>query len=101
LRNRQAFLEATEREIERCRRTQKPLAIAYFDCDNFKTVNDSLGHATGDELLQLIATTAARHVRTTDVLARLGGDEFACVLPETPRAAAEQVIGRMKQALDT
>lgn len=98
--NRQAFIEASEREIERCRRSRKPLAIAYFDCDNFKTVNDTLGHATGDELLQLIAATATRQVRTTDVLARLGGDEFACVLPEATRVAAEQVIVRMKEALD-
>jgi diguanylate cyclase (GGDEF)-like protein len=98
--NRKAFREAAERETERCRRSRKPLAIAYFDCDNFKTVNDTLGHATGDELLQLIAATATRGVRRTDIVARLGGDEFACLLPETTAGVAEQVIGRMKSALD-
>ena len=98
--NRQAFVEATEREIDRCRRSCKSLAIAYFDCDNFKTINDTLGHATGDELLQLIASTATQQVRKTDVLARLGGDEFACLLPETPLATAAEVMRRMKEALD-
>ncbi len=98
--NRQAFLEAAEREVARCRRWHKPLAIAYFDCDNFKTINDTRGHAVGDDLLRLIAHVATRHVRATDVIARLGGDEFACLLPETATAEAEQVIRRMKEALD-
>lgn len=98
--NRQAFVEAAEREIDRCRRSGKPLAIAYFDCDNFKTINDTLGHATGDELLQLIASTAMQQMRKTDVLARLGGDEFACLLPEAPATVAEPVLRRMKESLD-
>jgi diguanylate cyclase (GGDEF)-like protein len=98
--NRQAFVDTAQREIERCRRTQKPLAIAYFDCDNFKTVNDTLGHAAGDELLQAIAETSARQVRKMDCVARLGGDEFACLLPEADVEAAENVVRRVKVKLD-
>jgi len=100
LANRKAFLEAARREIARAKRSGKPLAVAYFDCDNFKEVNDSLGHAAGDALLVAVAKTARANVRPTDVMARLGGDEFACLLPEADQRRAGEVVRRLQQRLD-
>ena len=60
-----------------------------LDLDNFKYVNDTLGHAMGDELIVRVANALRERLRDTDVIARLGGDEFAIILPETDIAAAE------------
>jgi diguanylate cyclase (GGDEF)-like protein len=79
--NARAFHEAAAAEIQRMRRTGEVLTAAYVDVDNFKAVNDALGHAAGDELLMLAARTMSDALRGTDVVARLGGDEFALLLP--------------------
>jgi diguanylate cyclase (GGDEF)-like protein/PAS domain S-box-containing protein len=76
--NRTLFREKLELEIKRIHRGEQ-LAVLYIDIDEFKSVNDSLGHPIGDELLKTIATRLSRCVRETDVVARLGGDEFAIV----------------------
>ena len=60
-----------------------------LDLDNFKYVNDTLGHAMGDELIVRVANALRERLRETDIIARLGGDEFAIILPETDTAAAE------------
>jgi len=100
--NRQAFVESTEREIERARRYGHPLTLAFVDCDDFKVVNDTLGHLAGDQLLGHIARTLCRHLRTTDVVARLGGDEFAILLPhlqaDVARAALTRIHGLVAEA---
>jgi diguanylate cyclase (GGDEF)-like protein len=75
--NRTAFHEMVGREIERQRRYRRPFGLAYIDCDNFKAVNDSLGHHAGDDLLRSIGAVLGAGLRRTDVVARLGGDEFA------------------------
>ena len=62
-----------------------------LDLDNFKYVNDTLGHAMGDELIVRVANALRERLRDTDVIARLGGDEFAIILPETDTAAAESL----------
>lgn len=98
--NRKAFLEAADREIARARRAGGPLAIAYLDCDNFKQVNDTEGHAAGDALLVALAEVAAASVRPTDVVARLGGDEFACLLPAAPAPQARQFVLLLQQRLN-
>jgi len=59
------------------------LTLAYFDLDNFKTVNDTLSHTAGDQLLITVVTTFTQLMRKTDIIARLGGDEFAVLLTET------------------
>jgi diguanylate cyclase (GGDEF)-like protein len=79
--NGRAFHEATAAEIHRMRRTGQVLTAAYVDVDNFKAVNDALGHPAGDALLMLAARTMTDTLRGTDVVARMGGDEFALLLP--------------------
>ncbi|MDB5579403.1 MAG: Diguanylate cyclase/phosphodiesterase [Bradyrhizobium sp.] len=76
--NRVLFREQLERELERAKRGEQ-LAVLYIDIDEFKSVNDSLGHPAGDELLKAVASRLQSCVRATDVVARLGGDEFAIV----------------------
>lgn len=93
--NSRYFFELAEREVVRCRRYRHTLSLAYIDLDNFKQVNDRLGHAAGDLLLQQIAQIFVSSLRESDSVARLGGDEFAFLLPETDGAGARQVIKRV------
>lgn len=81
--NRRSFFELAEYEINWSRRYNHPFTLAYFDLDNFKEINDQLGHHTGDDLLVAVVTTMIGNIRSTDILARFGGDEFVLLLPET------------------
>jgi diguanylate cyclase (GGDEF)-like protein len=78
--NRPAFLEGLDRAISRLRRHGDPFALVYFDLDGFKRVNDTLGHAAGDDVLRKVAQTLATSLRREDISARIGGDEFAALL---------------------
>ena len=78
--NRRRFEEELIRQLDRCRRYHEQATLVTLDLDRFKGVNDSFGHASGDEILQSIAAALLAHVRSSDVLARVGGDEFAVLL---------------------
>jgi diguanylate cyclase (GGDEF)-like protein len=97
--NRRAFIEAAELELERARRTGRPLTMAYVDCDDFKYVNDQLGHAEGDALLHTVAQTLRSSTRAVDAVARLGGDEFGLLLPETDGPTAQALLSRLNATL--
>jgi diguanylate cyclase (GGDEF)-like protein len=97
--NSRHFRELLAGEIARTERSGRPFTLAYFDLDNFKAVNDSLGHAVGDQLLKQCVSTLLRHLRRTDVTGRLGGDEFACLFPDTDQAGAATVLERLHQSL--
>ncbi len=97
--NRRYFWEILRVESKRALRYQRSLTLVYFDVDNFKIVNDRLGHIKGDELLCLIAHTVRNSIRETDIFARLGGDEFALLLPETDYQPAQLVLQRLQQKL--
>ena len=86
--NRRAFFELARIELERARRHGHSLTAIMLDLDNFKAVNDQLGHQAGDELLRAFSDVLLHETRSYDVVGRLGGDEFALVLPETGAAAA-------------
>ncbi|MDH5735365.1 MAG: GGDEF domain-containing protein [Gammaproteobacteria bacterium] len=98
LANRRYFQEQLEREYARLRRYPEPLTIAYFDLDNFKYVNDTLGHDVGDELLIVVANTLSANVRQSDFAARLGGDEFAVLYPVV-KDSVQQVLEKLQAEL--
>ena len=93
------FYELTRIEIGRFRRYQHPFSLVYIDLDNFKAINDHLGHITGDKLLRVLVENIQQQIRPTDVLARLGGDEFALLLPETGVEQIKIFIGRLHSSL--
>jgi diguanylate cyclase (GGDEF)-like protein len=97
--NRMGFVESLNIEINRCRRNAQCLTIGYLDCDNFKTINDQLGHHTGDQLLSSVAEILKSSVRATDIVARLGGDEFAILLPNTCTDLTLQIFDRLQNML--
>lgn len=92
LKNSRAFYEIVEAEVERSRRYKHPLTIAYIDLDNFKHVNDTMGHDAGDVALKIVAGAIRNNVRHSDVIGRLGGDEFSGLFPETGYEAAESLV---------
>lgn len=81
--NRRYFFNELEREISRVNRQNGSLSLLVIDVDHFKTINDELGHPTGDKVLQIISDVLANSVREIDTLARVGGEEFAVILPNT------------------
>ena len=99
--NRRAFVEQAAVELERSRRTGRPISVAYLDCDDFKVVNDLLGHAQGDALLTTVASTLRGATRAVDSVARLGGDEFGLLLVDTDGPAADMLVERFRAALAT
>ena len=86
-------------EILRAQRSGAPLALLMIDLDDFKLVNDTLGHLFGDEVLRWAAEQIRGALRGSDVAARYGGDEFAVILPDTPAAGAREVGERIVAAL--
>jgi len=77
----------------------RPLCVAVLDVDDFKTINDGFSHATGDEVLKVLAATLKAAVRDADLAARLGGDEFVVVFAHTDLALAQQACARLQTAL--
>ncbi len=99
LANRRALSERLAIELASARRTGETVAFAIVDVDDYKRINDSRGHAGGDEALQAIARAMRTATRETDFPARFGGDEFALVMPRTQHADATTVIQRLVDAL--
>lgn len=98
--NRALFMERLSQSIFQSTRTGKLLCLMFIDLDNFKNVNDSLGHQAGDELLVEVAHRLQYCLRKTDTIARLGGDEFTVILTNiAQRADAEPIIDQLLQAL--
>jgi len=85
-------------EVARAIRFARPLSVMMFDLDNFKSVNDTRGHAAGDEVLREIWQAGQSAIREVDTLARYGGDEFSIVLPETDEASARIIAERLQEA---
>ncbi len=97
--NSRGFYEAAAAELERAGRYRHPLTLAYLDIDDFKAVNDSLGHARGDELLRDVGRALRRASRASDIVGRLGGDEFVILYPQTGREAAEAALRNLRAQL--
>jgi len=97
--NRRGLMMAFEAERARMQRTGQPLAVGLLDIDNFKRLNDELGHSAGDEALKSLAALVTRELRPSDRVARYGGEEFVVLLPETDARAATDVMTRLQRAL--
>jgi diguanylate cyclase (GGDEF)-like protein/PAS domain S-box-containing protein len=97
--NRRTFFEAAELELERWRRSPRPLAVILFDADNFKRINDTYGHPAGDAVLRHLAMTLSNTFRQVDIVARVGGEEFAVLLPSTDLASAASIAERVRRKI--
>ncbi|OQX63659.1 MAG: hypothetical protein B5M56_02235 [Desulfococcus sp. 4484_241] len=94
--NRNAFMEAAGYLLLLHKRERIPLVVMFADLDNFKTVNDTMGHAVGDEVLKSFASIACKLLRSSDIVARYGGDEFVFILANTTVQEARQVAARLE-----
>jgi len=101
LANRALFENRLAYALAGARRHGRPVAVLFLDLDDFKTINDSLGHSTGDELVRAVAMRIAEVLRVTDTAARLGGDEFAVLLEiMDDELEGERIAGRLLEALE-
>lgn len=97
LHNRRSFFDMAQRLYEHAIRYHRPLSAVMLDIDHFKQINDSFGHAIGDQVLRSMADTCVGTLRTIDVVGRYGGEEFVILLPETDLTGARLVAERMRQ----
>ena len=97
--NRLSFNEIAEKKMIVSEINQRPYTMVYIDLDNFKTINDTFGHAIGDLVLKFVVDTIQTHIRITDFLARLGGDEFAILLTDIDQEHAETIVQRLQLSL--
>lgn len=99
LHNRRYFHETLAREVARAQRYDRRLALIVLDIDNFKAINDRVGHLAGDALLAEVGERVQSVVRGADIACRVGGDEFAVILPESTRSDADQLYRRLQVAV--
>jgi two-component system, cell cycle response regulator len=99
LHNRRYMLEVLEREVARAVRHKRPLAVALFDIDHFKAINDRFGHVAGDRALCEVSRRVRALVRTEEILARYGGEEFVVILSESDRASGRAFGERLRAAI--
>jgi diguanylate cyclase (GGDEF)-like protein len=97
--NRRALDEKLEEEIHRASRYHHSLALLLIDLDNFKDVNDTLGHPVGDQVLKRVAVCLRQSVREIDFVSRYGGDEFVLLLPETDLSTAQELAQRLGKVM--
>jgi diguanylate cyclase (GGDEF)-like protein len=98
--NRRGFFELAGRELDRASRFQHPLSAIMLDIDRFKRVNDTHGHAVGDQVLAATAARLRAELRKIDILGRYGGEEFAIILPETAGENAREVGERLRRSVE-
>lgn len=94
--NSRSFYDLMQQEIDRYERYERTFTLVYIDLDNFKAVNDTLGHSVGDQVLRTVVESAKKYLRKPDLVARLGGDEFALLLPETDDEQAHITLSKLQ-----
>jgi diguanylate cyclase (GGDEF)-like protein len=100
LMNRRSFLTAADDAMQFCRRYQRGMATLMIDIDHFKKINDTHGHAAGDEAIKRIAEIVGRTIRTTDKAARFGGEEFVVLLREIDQATVLMLAERIRKTIE-
>ena len=98
--NRRFFLARLDTEIERARRTHQALSLLMIDVDHFKSINDTYGHATGEDVLERLAALLIDAMRPYDIVARYGGEEFVALMPGADLAHAEAAAERIRVAVE-
>ena len=98
--NRLAYDERLNYELASYRRSKKPFVLVVWDIDLFKKVNDTYGHAAGDQVLKLVASILNRNLRETDFIARYGGEEFVLLLPETDLKGAQLITDKLRSLIE-
>jgi len=99
LANRRRFERQLEREVERTRRYKRPFCLIMLDIDYFKRINDTFGHAMGDDVIRQLAKVLQAGTRGIDLASRIGGEEFAVILPETDMEAGSDVAERLRSMI--
>lgn len=99
--NRSHLKKALAAEIERSRRYKTPLSLLFIDINDFKRINDRMGHAAGDVFLARVAGKIKQAVRAVDIPARYGGDEFVVIMPQTEPPGAELLLKRIREAVSS
>jgi diguanylate cyclase (GGDEF)-like protein len=97
--NRRHFFELAQREFYRAKRYNRPLSALMIDLDHFKRINDTNGHATGDQVLRVVAQRCRESIRDVDALGRYGGEEFSAILPESTLPEARIVAERIRKCI--
>ena len=93
-------MQKIQEEFKRAKRYQTPLAILMLDADNLKIINDTYGHAAGDQALRHVAKLFSDNLRECDFPGRIGGDEFGIILPNTGLQHGKQLAERLKQIIE-
>jgi diguanylate cyclase (GGDEF)-like protein len=97
--NRRSFTKALGRMVEHADRYAEPISLLMVDIDRFKAINDTYGHAAGDDVIKAVADTILSSIRKVDVAARIGGEEFAVILPKSPKKSSLATAERIRKAI--
>ena len=97
--NRRFAYQVLARQMDISKKEKRGFVICFIDIDNLKTVNDTYGHAAGDQVLRQLGQHCHNRLRDSDFLGRIGGEEFALLLPDTPQDSAFHVAERMREQL--
>jgi len=96
-----AYYRACDQQIHASQRANQPFAVLFIDLDHFKSINDTYGHAVGDDVLRAVAQTLQSSVRRSDVVGRIGGEEFSVFLPNTQLPGAQQLAETLRVAVES
>ncbi len=96
-----AYYRACDQQIHASQRSNQPFAVLFIDLDHFKSINDTYGHAVGDDVLRAVAQTLQTTVRRSDIVGRIGGEEFSVFLPNTQLHGAQQLAETLRVAIES